>query len=86
MTHYTKTYTGTKREKYKAALKDMRDYVGKERFQHITDACVRDYLNYKPSARQHIRTVVQCLAIIAGVQGVPAWAFARHTIEVSRTK
>ena len=84
MTHYIKTYTGTKRDKYRAALKDMRDFTGNKRFDKIAEACVASYLNDRVSARQHIKTVVQALALFVGVQGLPAYAFARYTLETAR--
>lgn len=83
---YEIKYSGTKREKYRNALADTRDFMGKERFNKIVDICVNDYLTQKPPARVHLHTVRVALSLMAGVQGLPAYAFARYTLEVARTR
>jgi hypothetical protein len=68
--HQTISYAGlSPKDKYKKALRDIQDYVGEERFEHLTKLLREEKLS-----QEHFISAVS----LAGVQGWPAQVWFQH--------
>lgn len=85
MTSYSVLYKGTKIQKFTSALVDCRDYLGKERFNSMTEIMVADLKRMKPT-KKHFKFLVDSIEMLVGIRGLPARAMVRHAFELARLK
>lgn len=83
--HTIVRYTGTKREKYQRAIQDARDFLGKESYDRIMAALVSDAKTGRVSVRTGYKFMVQTLAMLCGIEGIPAKAMARQAYHRAMT-
>jgi hypothetical protein len=73
MTHYEIDYgTMQEPEKHNKALQDIKDYLGEDRFEHLTELLRLD----KALATNYCR--FSWLASFSGIQGYPTMAWHNH--------
>lgn len=76
MTHYTTSYEGlTEVEKHNKAIEDIKEWMGEERFDHIT-SLVRD--DVKEGREQMTLDQFTMAISLAGVQGYPVKAWYNY--------